>query len=318
MQSPYSLIVKEIEPLFKAYIARRLRDKGFSQIRIADMLGVSQPTIHAYLSSEEYSYENISKRINEIGLDRREFELVAEEMMELLLSNKRLEALRSFLIYINSQLSSLRLCDYHRRLDPRIPSECRICAELFAVREDIEMSEALERAFQIISSIRNISILIPEVGMNIAYRRVSAKDLRDVLAFPSRIFKINDQIMKIGGPEWGSSRHLGSIILRISRERPELRAVASLRKHECIMKWLSEKKIPYRVTGPHETGSEERVIESVSRAVASDKSIRVVIDEGGIGLEPIVYVFAENPIEISLVLKEILGLCRPKSSHDKH
>jgi len=307
--TPYSMISKTLETFLRAYLARKLRDKGYSQPRIADFLGVSQPTIHAYLNSEIYSIENILSKIKEMGISDKEFTLVAEEIMNLLLEEDRVGAMRIFIIYINNLLLSLKLCNYHRKIDPRIPENCNICAEVFMIREDTEMIEALERAFQLIASVKGLVNLVPEVGMNIAYRKKETKDLKDILAFPGRIFKINNQIVKIGKPEWGASRHLGSILLKISSSRPELRAVVNLKKHECISEWIKKNKIPHKITGPHETGLEKEVIDSVARAVSLDKNIRLVIDEGGMWLEPNIYIFSEDPLSLSLIIREIASFC---------
>ncbi len=313
MLTPYSIISKILETYLRAYLARKLRERGYSQPKIADLLGVSQPTIHAYLNSEIYGVDNILSRIRETGISDKEFVLIAEQIMNLLIEGDRVGAMRIFIIYINGLLSSLKLCNYHRKIDPRIPENCNICAEIFIVREDIEMIEVLERAFQLISSVKGLVNLIPEVGMNIAYRKKETRDLRDILAYPSRIFKIDNQIVKIGRPEWGASRHLGTILLKISASRPELRAVANLKKHECISEWIRKNKIPHKVTGPHETGLEKEVIDDVSKAMSLNKNIRLVIDEGGMWLEPNVYIFAEDPLSLSLIIREIVSFCQEET-----
>ncbi len=314
MLTPYTIITKMIETYLKAYMARRLREKGYSQPKIANFLGISQPTIHAYLNTEMYNIDNILQKIREIGISDEDFMLIAEEIMNLLLIGNVVGAMRIFMMYVNNQLSSLRICSYHRRIDPRIPENCNICAETFIIKEDVEMIEILERAFQIISSVRGLANLVPEVGMNIAFRKKDAKDLKDVLAYPSRIFRIDNQVAKVGKPEWGASRHLGSILLKISLSRPELRAVANLKKHDCISKWIRRNKIPVGVTGPHETGAEREAIEDVARVVGNSRNIRVVIDEGGLWLEPNVYVFAEDPLSLALVIKNIVVFCQEEMS----
>ncbi|NAZ13270.1 MAG: hypothetical protein GU359_09900, partial [Desulfurococcales archaeon] len=110
---PHTLIARNVEVIIKTLIAQRLYREGFSQLDIARILGVSQPTINMYLKDPSYSQENMMKRLKEIGLDPKEFNDFLEEIMFLIKRGLTEDVLRRLVVYSNSLLSSLKLCDYH-------------------------------------------------------------------------------------------------------------------------------------------------------------------------------------------------------------
>jgi len=54
---PHALIARNVEVIIKTLIAQRLYREGFSQLDIARILGVSQPTVNMYLKDPSYSQE---------------------------------------------------------------------------------------------------------------------------------------------------------------------------------------------------------------------------------------------------------------------
>ncbi|MCI4457858.1 MAG: hypothetical protein JHC19_07295 [Desulfurococcaceae archaeon] len=305
---PHALIARTVEVIIKTLIAQRLYREGFSQLEIARILGVSQPTVNMYLKDPSYSQENMMKRLKEIGLDPREFNDFLEEIMFLIKRGLTEDVLRRLIIYSNSLLSSLKLCDYHKRIDPSVPRDCKICSELFLVSEDIQMIYDLEKAFEIISSIRGVGALIPEVGSNIAYAKRDAKDLGMILAYPGRIVSTGDYVAVVGRPRWGESGHLGRILLRIVGGGSKYRSVMNLRLHPCVEKWLHNKNISHAETGPHDRAS-IRDIEKIIGDTVLERNIFVIKDLGGPWIEPNIYIFAENPLKIAQYISEIISLC---------
>ncbi|MEM1649606.1 MAG: thiamine-phosphate synthase family protein, partial [Sulfolobales archaeon] len=141
------------------------------------------------------------------------------------------------------------------------------------------------------------------------YARRDARDLNDIIAYPGRIIKVNEAIIAVGKPSWGASRHLGSILLKIRVERPELRALASVRVHECLDRWMKNSDISLEISDDRDNIRESDIIERVSRAFTSSSKIYIVEDPGGRGFEPIVYIAGENPLRIALILEKILKTC---------
>ncbi|MEZ0290070.1 MAG: thiamine-phosphate synthase family protein [Sulfolobales archaeon] len=306
---PHSIIEKILETPVKALLARRLFALGYSQPKIGRILGISQPTVAMYLREHEYSEEEVLRKIQEAGVDVGEIERLVEEILTLLLEGDVVSAMKRLGMYGNSLLASLRLCSYHRRIDPRIPENCTICSEIFRPSEESEMLFELEKTVEMLSKLRHVARLVPEVGMNIAYAKRDSKDLNDILAYPGRIVRLNNVIVAVGKPTWGSSRHLGSILLQVHKMRSNIRAIANIKDHYCIDRWIEKNSIPHKILESRESITELDIIERVSKAFIESNSI-VVKDLGGRGFEPAVYIVGENPFRIYFVIKEILELCR--------
>ena len=126
---------------------------------------------------------------------------------------------------------------------------------------------------------------------------VSAKTVEDVAAIPGRIVRLKDKPKAVSKPEYGGSRHLARVLLAVKRYAPEVSAVINLKLDEAVESAIKSLGLRYsetRCEEPYGREREEEVIEAVAREFGKRSDWDVVIDRGGMGLEPTTYIFAEN------------------------
>ncbi|PRR76209.1 thiamine-phosphate synthase family protein [Neomoorella humiferrea] len=108
-----------------------------------------------------------------------------------------------------------------------LKNDNRTAAELALCRELGEAVRELKAA--------NIAPLIPEIGANLAYCLPEARDLKDVAAIPGRLLRFKGQVVALGEPEMGCSRHMGGTILLVREFFPAARSVINLRYSPSIL-----------------------------------------------------------------------------------
>jgi predicted fused transcriptional regulator/phosphomethylpyrimidine kinase/predicted transcriptional regulator len=309
LKLPFEIIDEYISTPIKAIIARRLWKEGYTQIQISRLLGVTQPTVNIYIRSPLYDEETMLKRISSAGLDRKDFLSIIERVLTSIREGKKVDVMAILTEYILKSLSELKLCEAHRKLDPGIPLDCRICAELIQIPQGFNILRALENAYEYLSRERCIYILIPEVLMNIAYAKEYARGLEDVAAFPGRIIRVGKGIATVSKPSWGASKHLGKIILNVAQRRKHIRAIANIKVLKCVEQALKELGISYRILGPRERYiNEDEIISEVSRSL-SEEGIEAIVDLGGLGIEPITYIVGVDPVEVAKRITYIARTC---------
>jgi len=217
-------------------------------------------------------------------------------------------------------LIELKLCDLHRKLEPKIPEDCRLCEDIFMLPKDNLILAELWDIYEKLSKNPNIAILIPEVLMNIAYSKEKPEKLEDIAAFPGRITRIGNSIMAFSKPSWGASRHLARILLTINKRYKlnNYRVVANIKVDRCIEKALSKLKIDYSKIQNMKDVTEDDIIEQVSLEIArGGGKLKAIIHEGGKGFEPITYIFSSSPYELVYYLTNIAEICS-KNKNDRN
>jgi hydrogenase maturation factor/predicted fused transcriptional regulator/phosphomethylpyrimidine kinase len=90
-----------------------------------------------------------------------------------------------------------------------------------------------------------VSNLIPEIGANLAYAPLDAKELGDIAAIPGRLLRFKGKVIALGEPEMGCSSYMGGTLLAVREHFPEARCVINLYNNEKIRSAC--KKLNYRV-----------------------------------------------------------------------
>lgn len=147
--------------------------------------------------------------------------------------------------------------------------------------------------------------LVPEVQMNIGYAITNAGGVEDIAAFPGRIGKRSDSIYFRGDPEFGASSHVARLILTYMRHYPYMRACVNIRYDKAILAKAKERnmhvvffdrrKEPSKVRGA-EGKSLDYLVDSILRRAKTPPDI--IYDKGDVGKEPIIRLFARDPLEL--------------------
>jgi len=294
-KSPLELVTEILVPTLRAMEAKRLRQLGMSQNKIAVLLGVTQPAVKQYLDESE---DLLYSKLENLGLTRSEIEDFLQNITELLIKGDQKAVMSYITVFGLSALSSLKFCEYHKKIDSSIPRDCEVCKGLY--KEDEE--ELLNIAVLMLEN-KIITPLIPEVLSNIAFAKRNAKSEKDVIAIPGRITKVFGVPKAVSKPTWGGSKHLALVLLHVMKVSPETRAVMNIRFDEKIEKLLRELGFKFAIIGP----SSEVDDLSIARLIASayQENMDAVIHLGGKGLEANTYIFGKDPIEVAKKVLEI-------------
>lgn len=289
---PHELASKLVVPELRGIIAYKLRDRGLSQLRIARLLGVSQSMVSRYSSIPP---SRLYERLRRIGLDEGEVNRVVDVLVLKLVSGSYQGYLSLLSSYINTVLRRGLLCGIHRRISPSVPKDCDVCTRLFVEMVDPYVEE-VRTAFEILSLHPRGHEIVPEVGMNIVSAPPDASDFRDVVGFPGRIIRVYNRVVAVGEPIRGGSRHTANVLLRVMRRFPSSRSVVVIKySSECVHR-LASAGLNIVKTGPH--SSEQEFFATIERTVVSlEKEPDAIADSGGLGMEPVVYVFAVSAVD---------------------
>ena len=296
-RTPLYLITDYLLPQFRILIAKRLRDEGYSQSRIAHLLGVSQPAVKGYLSTSE---REALDRLKEYGLSDEEINASVEELTRVITSSDLPNAMRYVTVWGLRVLSTLKLCDFHRVLDPEIPRDCDVCKYIYLKDELEELSEAVS-----LLSTELVTPLIPQVLSNLAYAKDNAESISDVAAFEGRITKVKGVPRPASLPSWGASVHLAKVLLKVRKRDRSVRAVMNVKYDEAVEQAVKMLNLKFVKVGPQDKADDDSIAEEIFRLYSPGTD--VVFHVGGLGLEPVTYVFGRNPLD---VVRKVLDIAK--------
>lgn len=140
---------------------------------------------------------------------------------------------------------------------------------------------------------RKMEKWVQSMGLNIACCTNSADSAEDVAAYPGRMTIIGGRVRHHETPAFGSSSHLAELLLDVRDDDPEKTAILNIRP-------------PMNETTPNmellETVAEESGLRLAKakqgELVPIGGRVDLVIDEGGFGWEPTLYIVGHNPLEL--------------------
>ena len=150
---------------------------------------------------------------------------------------------------------------------------------------------------------------VPEVGMNFAYAVKNAQKLQEICAVNGRIFKTKDKTMICGNIDFGSSKHVASVVLAAMSVDKNVRSAANICYSKNIIELCKKvgfsigsfgrKNEPTNVTSTMEWGTKHAILKL---GFVPD----VIYDTGDIGKEPMIRVLGNNPEDVLSKLKKLL------------
>jgi hydroxymethylpyrimidine kinase / phosphomethylpyrimidine kinase / thiamine-phosphate diphosphorylase len=151
----------------------------------------------------------------------------------------------------------------------------------------------------------NMVELIPAVQMNMGYAIRDAGGVEDIAAFPGRIGINSGKMLIKGEPAFGASSHVARLILTYMKYYPHVRSCVSLKYERTIIEKAYETAMNVlffdRKNEPEQIKKEEGksldfLIEEALRGESLPPDI--IYDLGDIGKEPIIRLFAKDPLEL--------------------
>ncbi len=289
---PQEIASKKIIPPLKGLVIHRLKNLGYSQRRIAEIFEISQPQIHKYLMKTiDYYYDLLSV----LGFDRRELDDYIELIIHFINKNDKPR-----LVIVMSSIVDRLTREYICRTREYLSDYC-ISSNLLIDPYIEEYKYFLAR----ILGIKGLEKLIPEVGMNIVYAPRKPSTITDVIGLPGRIIRVGGKPVAVGEPIYGGSKHLAKVLLlAINKLQNRITTASNIRYDEALTDKLikTHKTI---VCGPHSEPS--RFWTELEQCLSNARRAKVIIDHGGPGLEPVIYIFEESLGKLENLLRRIIG-----------
>ena len=294
MRFPCEFIASSFLPSLRIRVAHELRDKGLSQNKIAEILGVKQPVIVSYLQ----------KDISEIG-DKRvnpHLETLSSVVSEMLFSKQSLDyVMRTICTKCKSLRVSGPICSIHKQMLPEINNiqNCSICSgfdTLPTIASRSIILQSLNDTLEEMKSVKDLYQWIPEIGAQLAHCESDATDLDDVASFPGRIIKVKEQITNVSPPEFGCSKTSSLLLLWMKKNRPDIQWILSVKTKDELKEIFLTKKIIFIETEHLDIEKNQVLseIEKTNRII----DVQVLIDKASPGFESISYLFAQDKKEL--------------------
>ena len=298
MMPPCEMMAKTFLPAIRGLVAYELYSTGYSQLKIASILGLSQSAISQILSKPKDTYV---KSLVDMGLSVDEI----TSLTKLITRDIPHDPVRATLTLYSFWLDSLSrgvFCNYHRKMYPQL-STCEICLKKIELQdtERAQVLARLERAVKMIEEARYFVNVMPQVAVNIVESVKDAKTIEDIAGIPGRIVVLRDRPKAVSRPEFGGSRHLARVLLTVKKYSHNVNSVINLKFDEVVKEAVTSLGLRYSETEKNiivGRDMEELVIESISEEFKKAGSLDVVFDRGGYGLEPNTYVFGEDSMKV--------------------
>ncbi len=297
MRTPAVYLADEVMPFLRARIAGILYRAGMTQSEISDYMGITQAMVSKYLAGKyKRPPEELARKIEGVAEETAKFILYggSKEEATVLLSRRLVELFQSGF-----------LCRFYSRYAGISEEACR---SIYSVQRDRgEVLEKLSLALRSLLELDEFAKLIPEVRSNFAYTLPSPRGPEDVAAVPGRITIAKGKPYALP-PEFGASSFTSGVLVELAESQPGIRSVLNIRYNEGVM--VALKKAGFHTATVRTGGMEqENAITEIVRPFASG-IYDLVIDEGGHGVEPMLYVFGRDPFEVVEKLKMLIGHLR--------
>ena len=298
-------MVKDFLPNVRGLIAHKLKSRGYSQTRISQFLGITQPSISYYFQNNEASFR---KKLVELGLDERSIDRYIEILADDVISNVP-QSVETLHVIWRELIVGGQICNLHRKKVPSLKN-CSVCVKFFSPTQHNEAKENhLKSMIKAISSIETspyFAAIVPEVYVNIATSLDSAETIDDIATIPGRIVRVRNLVKATASPEFGIQSHLAKLLLGIRRTNPNYKAVINTKFDEKLKAVVCSMKLPYAKTEHNTMPSEDGVIESIKSIMkAKSEALFVVFDEGAFGLEPMTYIIGDKLQNLVQVVMDI-------------
>lgn len=273
----------------RGILAHKLSSSGVSQRRIAYFLEVTQPMVSKLLKKPltEY-YSDLEK----VGLPRDLVEHYANILAEIVILGDY-ERFTTTAYTVVNQLALRAVCNTRRNY-------AHLCTSGTLRDPEVEYYKSVLLS---ILSIRGLEKLIPEVGSNLAYAPWLPRSVSDIIGLAGRVIKVSGGVSFYGEPIYGGSRHVAKVLLIATKYNTKLKFCFNTKYSKQIRNYLLSENLRVVETGPHL--SEEEFWASIEKALAENPS--ALCDLGGLGLEPVTYIFSENPQQLEHILKALVS-----------
>jgi predicted fused transcriptional regulator/phosphomethylpyrimidine kinase/predicted transcriptional regulator len=294
------VVVEEFLPTFRSLLAADLRERGLTQHEVAALLGVSQSAVSKYAHGEVTVNDAV------VGDDR--VEEAVERIGEGLASGdmSQVQALVEAEVLIR-RLSARGdvVADLHEDAMPELAEyegDFRVHDPESQVRVRERVLSSVRRGVRILEHTSGFTTLIPAVGSNLVECTPDAEGVEDVAGVPGRILDVMGRTEIPAEPEFGVSVHVASVLLAAREAGSDARACLNVRYDDDVVAALES--LGYETAEFEPEG--ESSADALRPVVVDYPDADVLYQTGGFGVEPIVYLLAENAPAAAEMARELL------------
>ena len=301
LRPPCELVSRRMLPSIRGLVAQELSARGYSQNRIAKILGVTQAAVNYYLSIDR---RKMIEDLEALGLRERQVETMVRSIVDYVVRGSMYSALTLVCSQCMQLRSSRALCSAHVR-EVQALEGCNVCPSLIGGVEvkALEVLENLKLAAAILEHSRHFVHVIPEVNSNIVMAKSGASGISDVAAIPGRIVRAVERARAVSEPRFGASKHLARVLLAAARREPRFRAAINLKFDDRMkeaLKTLGIKYVMVRDKPRSRYVSEDEIVDEIVEAISRQREVpEAIVDPGGVGYEPALYLFGEDAVDVA-------------------
>jgi predicted fused transcriptional regulator/phosphomethylpyrimidine kinase/predicted transcriptional regulator len=198
------------------------------------------------------------------------------------------------------------ICQKHRESVQTLGDlNCQICMDLLGGSKEIfidratvlgEMQEALSKIEESLYFER----IIPQVRANLVACGKDAESLADIAGVPGRITLVSGRARAVSGPQFGASRHTAGLLLWMRKTNPDIRACLCVSGQENVVDVA--RTTGFQILRLDNPAVEVEEIADAAKSKLQTKKATNLISihvPGGIGIEPILYLFGTDAISLS-------------------
>ncbi|KXH70030.1 MAG: hypothetical protein AM326_12450 [Candidatus Thorarchaeota archaeon SMTZ-45] len=298
MRPPCELVQRDFLRAVRASVAISLIEDGFSQTEIASKMDLTQAAVSKYLS-QQLSKTKLAGEVDFLSKRLTEIIKTGESSTDKIIREICSACMRS-------RLGST-LCEMHQDKVPSLKfANCQICSQLLGGRDD-DLAERAIIIEDILEALRTIEqsdtfqVIVPQVRANFVVCNDLAQTYKDVAGVPGRITIIDGRARALINPRFGASQHTAELLLYAKSTWPRVRACLCVSGKEDIAK-IAGKMGFHVLTMKEPESSASKIVESLKDMVqvpGPQTEYPAIHIPGGIGIEPILYLFSPSARELA-------------------
>jgi len=172
----------------------------------------------------------------------------------------------------------------------------------------------VDKAKALIEKSPDVSLLVPEVGMNIAMAIPYAENVNDIAAVEGRIVKTVDGVRAVGNVKFGCSSHLVKYILEIKEHDEAKVAAVNIKFSEEALKILEKQGMTVSFYDRSKEPLEIKFVEGKTIPWGVKEAIKragkvpdVIYHRGDLGKEPMIVIFGRSAYDLAKLVIRLAG-----------
>ncbi len=291
------VVVDEFLPTYRSLLAEALRERGFTQSEVAELLGISQSAVSKYVHGEVERNERL--------LDHRGLTELVSRIAEGLASGEMssVQALVETEVFVRELEQGGVLARLHEAVVPELADydgEFAVHDPDSQLRAAERTLSSVRRGLRVLENTSGFATLIPAVGSNLVQTLPDADGIDDVVAVPGRILDVKGRATFPAEPEFGVSEHVASVVLAARAVGSSVRAGLNIRYDESVVASL-EAAGHTAVEFDAEASLEPAIADALAGTEAD-----VLYQTGGMGVEPVVYLLGPDAVTVAEWTRDIL------------